>query len=83
MINPTSYKFQFSKSKLHNNWSPKEQIKRQNSYEHLSDATKEVELNDDTSVSQKKLNPDKKKTKQQIGCGDKLIVLDSGNETWL
>ena len=69
--------------KLRNFWSHQEQ-ERQNSHEHLNDFTEaneiQVEMNEDSiAVSQKNETQDKKK--QQIG--DKLIVLHSGNETWL
>ena len=76
----------------------KEQEK-QSSYEIMTDQTEstseevKVEMNEDTlTVShksdniQEKSHPKKQKNKrqrQQIDCSDKLIVLNSGNETWL
>ena len=71
---------------------------RLSSYEIMTDQTEstsediKVEMREDTlkvshknDKSQEKKPPKKQKNKrkQQIGCSDKLIVLDSGDETWL
>ena len=71
---------------------------RLSSYEIMTDQTEstsediKVEMSEDTlTVSQKNdksqekkhQKKQKNKRKPQTGCSDKLIVLDSGNETWL
>ena len=42
-----------------------------------------IEMNEETLIVSKPKNQQKKLKRQQIGCGDKLILLDSGKETWL
>ena len=49
----------------------------------MSEDTLRVSHKNDKSQEKKHQKKQKNKRKQQIGCSDKLIVLDSGDETWL
>ena len=49
----------------------------------MSEDTLKVSHKNDKSQEKKHQKKQKNKRKQQIGCSDKLIVLDSGDETWL
>ena len=67
-----------------------EVVKEQERQEHydVTDAATnaaevQIEMNEETLIVSKPKNQQKKLKRQQIGCGDKLILLDSGKETWL